>query len=406
MIYFPCGLGGKAMRGSDETSGSLFSYVDLEERIPARQPLRKIRQVVNDALVSLDAEFAALYADFGRPSIAPERLIRASLLQILFSIRSERQLMEQMQYNLMFRWFVGLGIDDAVWVPTVFTKNRDRLLTTDIARKVMAAILAHREVAPLLSDEHFSVDGTLVKAWASVKSFQPKAEAAPPEGGDGPNDPPPLPSATDAEASAEPSPSPETAPMTATKPRDRNAEVDFRGQKRSNATHASVTDPEARLYRKSPGTGASLCFIGHTLMENRNGLIVQTEMTQADGHAERRAALAMIHRHSPGSTRRLTLGADKGYDCAEFVKDLRQACVTPHVAQKVRYSAIDGRTTRHPGYAVSQKCRKKIEEPFGWAKTVGPMAQTMLRGVKRVGAQFTLTMAACNLARLPRLLAT
>jgi len=392
------------MRGSDETSGALFSYVDLEERIPARHPLRKIRQVVNDALVSLDAEFAALYADFGRPSIAPERLVRASLLQILFSIRSERQLMEQMQYNLMFRWFVGLGIDDAVWVPTVFTKNRDRLLTTEMSRKFLAAILAHREVAPLLSDEHFSVDGTLVKAWASMKSFQPKPEAAPPDGGDGPDDPPPPPSA-DAETPAEVSPKPETAPMAAIKPKDRNAEVDFRGQKRSNATHASVTDPEARLYRKSPGTGASLCFIGHTLMENRNGLIVETEMTKADGHAERRAALAMIHRHSPGSTRRLTLGADKGYDCADFVRDLRQACVTPHVAQKVRYSAIDGRTTRHPGYAVSQKRRKKIEEPFGWAKTVGPMAQTMLRGVKRVGAQFTLTMAACNLARLPRLLA-
>jgi hypothetical protein len=392
------------MRGSDETSGALFSYVDLEERIPARHPLRKIRQVVNDALVSLDAEFAALYADLGRPSIAPERLVRASLLQILFSIRSERQLMEQMQYNLMFRWFVGLGIDDAVWVPTVFTKNRDRLLTTEMSRKFLAAILAHREVAPLLSDEHFSVDGTLVKAWASMKSFQPKPEAAPPDGGDGPDDPPPPPSA-DAETPAEVSPKPETAPMAAIKPKDRNAEVDFRGQKRSNATHASVTDPEARLYRKSPGTGASLCFIGHTLMENRNGLIVETEMTKADGHAERRAALAMIHRHSPGSTRRLTLGADKGYDCADFVRDLRQACVTPHVAQKVRYSAIDGRTTRHPGYAVSQKRRKKIEEPFGWAKTVGPMAQTMLRGVKRVGAQFTLTMAACNLARLPRLLA-
>lgn len=394
------------MRGSDETSGSLFSYVDLEERIPTRHPLRKIRQVVNDALVSLDAEFAALYAEFGRPSIAPERLIRASLLQILFSIRSERQLMEQMQYNLMFRWFVGLGIDDPVWVPTVFTKNRDRLLTTDMSRKVMAAILAHREVAPLLSDEHFSVDGTLVKAWASMKSFQPKPEAVPPEGGDGPDDPPPSPAA-DAETPAETSSEPETAPMmTATKPRDRNAELDFRGQKRSNATHASITDPEARLYRKSPGTGASLCFIGHTLMENRHGLIVQTEITRADGHAERRAALAMIHRHSPGSTRRLTLAADKGYDCAEFVKDLRRACVTPHVAQKVRYSAIDGRTTRHPGYAISQKRRKKIEEPFGWAKTVGPMAQTMLRGIKRVGAQFTLTMAACNLARLPRLLAT
>jgi transposase len=407
MIQFPGGLAGagKAMRGSDETSGSLFSYVDLEERIPARHPLRKIRQVVNDALVSLDAEFAAIYADFGRPSIAPERLIRASLLQILFSIRSERQLMEQMQYNLMFRWFAGLGIDDQVWVPTVFTKNRDRLLTTEMSRKFLAAILAHREVAPLLSDEHFSVDGTLVKAWASMKSFQPKAEAAPSEGGDGPDDPPPPPPAAPTEAPAEPSPSPETAPMTSAKPKDRNAEVDFRGQKRSNATHASVTDPEARLYRKSPGAGASLCFIGHTLMENRNGLIVGTELTQADGHAERRAALAMIHRHSPGSTRRLTLAADKGYDCAEFVKDLRQACVTPHVAQKIRYSAIDGRTTQHPGYAVSQKRRKKIEEPFGWAKTVGPMAQTMLRGDKRVGAQFTMTMAACNLARLPRLLA-
>lgn len=395
------------MRGTDETSGSLFSYVDLEERIPARHPLRKIRQVVNDALVSLDADFAALYADFGRPSIAPERLIRASLLQILFSIRSERQLMEQMQYHLMFRLFVGLGIDDAIWVPTVFTKNRDRLLTTEMSRKSLAAILVHREVAPLLSDEHFSVDGTLVKVWASMKSFQPKPNAAPPESGDGPDDPPPPPPAADGPVStlAETSPSPETAPMTPAKPKPRNAEVDFRGQKRSNATHASVTDPEARLYKKSPGTGASLCFIGHTLMENRNGLVVGTEMTQADGYAERRAALDMIHRHSPGSTRRLTLAADKSYDCADFVKHLRQACVTPHVAQKVRYSAIDGRTTRHPGYAVSQKRRKKIEEPFGWAKAVGPMAQTMLRGIKRVGAQFTLTMAASNLVRLPRLLA-
>ena len=377
------------MRGTDETSRSLFSYVDLGKRIPERHPLRKIRQVVNDALASLDADFEALYIDFGRPSIPPERLIRASLLQILFSVRSERQLMEQMQYNLMFRWFVGLRIDDAVWVPTVFTKNRDRLLTTEMSREFLAAILAHREVSPLLSDEHFSVDGTLVKAWASMKSLQPKPEAAPPNGGDGPDDPPSQPPATDAEASAgpSPSPSPETAPMIATKPRDRNAEVDFRGQKRSNATHASVTDPQARLYKKSPGTGASLCFIGHTLMENRNGLIVGTEVAQADGYAERRAALDMIPRHSPGSTRRLTLASDKGCDCAEFVKDLRRACVTPHVAQKVRYSAIDGRTTRYPGYAVSQKRRKKVEEPFGWAKTVGPMAQTMLRGVKRVGAQ-------------------
>ena len=387
------------MRGTDETSGSLFSYVDLEGRIPARHPLRKVRQVVNDALASLDAEFNILYSAEGRPSIAPERLIRASLLQILFSVRSERQLMEQMQYNLMFRWFVGLGIDDPVWVPTVFTKNRDRLLTTDMSRKFLAAILAHREVAPLLSDEHFSVDGTLVKAWASLKSFQPKADGAPPDEGD-PGDPP----------AANPDDKPdlpqlETAPMTRPVHHNRNAEVDFRGEKRSNATHASTTDPDARLFKMSAGTGAVLCFMGHTLMENRNGLIVQADLTRADGHAERRAAIDMIHRHSPGSTRRLTLGADKGYDSADFIRDLRKACVTPHVARKARHSALDGRTTRHDGYALSQKRRKKIEEPFGWAKTVGGMAQTVLRGVERVRARFTMTMVACNLARLPRLLA-
>ena len=388
------------MRGTDETSGSLFSYVDLEERIPPRHHLRKIRQVVNEALASLDAEFEAFYTDFGRPSIPPERLIRASLLQILFSVRSERQLMEQMDYNLMFRWFVGLGIDDPVWVPTVFTKNRDRLLTTEMSRKVMAAILAHREVVPLLSDEHFSVDGTLVKAWASMKSFQPKAEAAPP-GDEGPGDPP----APDTTPDNEPS---ETPAETDTMPRNtkahRNAEVDFRGEKRSNATHASTTDPDARLYKKSPGTGAMLCYIGHALMENRSGLIVQGDLTKADGHAERKAALDMVHRHSPGSTRRLTLGADKGYDASGFVADLRQACVTPHVAQKSRYSAIDARTTRHDGYALSIRHRKRIEEAFGWAKTVGGMAQTMYRGVERVRSRFILTMAANNLARLPRLL--
>ena len=388
------------MRGTDETSGSLFSYVDLEERIPPRHPLRKIRQVVNDALASLNAEFEALYTDFGRPSIPPERLIRASLLQILFSVRSERQLMEQMDYNLMFRWFVGLGIDDPVWVPTVFTKNRDRLLTTEMSRKVMAAILAHREVVPLLSDEHFSVDGTLVKAWASMKSFQPKAEVAPP-GDEGPGDPP----APDTTPDNEPS---ETPAETDTMPRNtkahRNAEVDFRGEKRSNATHASTTDPDARLYKKSPGTGAMLCFIGHALMENRSGLIVQGDLTKADGHAERKAALDMVHRHSSGSTRRLTLGADKGYDASGFVADLRQACVTPHVAQKSRYSAIDARTTRHDGYALSIKHRKRIEEAFGWAKTVGGMAQTMYRGLEHVRSRFILTMAANNLARLPRLL--
>jgi transposase len=388
------------MRGTDNTSGSLFSYVDLEERIPARHPLRKIRQVVNDALASLDAEFEALYIDFGRPSIPPERLIRASLLQILFSIRSERQLMEQMDYNLMLRWFVGLGIDDPVWVPTVFTKNRDRLLNTEMSRKVMAAILAHGEVAPLLSDEHFSVDGTLIKAWASMKSFQPRAEGAPPDE-EGPSDPPTPDTAT---ATQPGQTQHETEPMTRPNRRHRNAEVDFKGEKRSNATHASVTDPDARLYKKSPGTGALLCFMGHALMENRHGFVVQGDLTQADGHAERKAALDMIHRHSPGSTRRLTLGADKGYDAAGFVADLRQACVTPHVARKSRYSAIDGRTTRHAGYALSQRHRKKIEEPFGWAKTVGGMAQTMYRGVERVRSRFILTMAANNLARLPRLL--
>ena len=268
---------GVMMRGMDETSGSLFSYVDLEERIPARHPLRKVRQVVNDALASLDAEFESLYTDFGRPSIPPERLIRASLLQILFSVRSERQLMEQMDYNLMFRWFVGLGIDDPVWVPTVFTKNRDRLLSTEMSRKVMAAILAHREVSPLLSDEHFSVDGTLVKAWASMKSFQPKAETAPPDE-DGPGDPPASDTTPDPAASETPT---EIDPMPRNTKPHRNAEVDFKGEKRSNATHASKTDPDARLYKKSPGTGAMLCFMGHALMENRNGLIVQGDLTQA-----------------------------------------------------------------------------------------------------------------------------
>ena len=308
--------------------------------------------------------------------------------------------MEQMDYNLLFRWFVGLGIDDAVWVPTVFSKNRDRLLTTDMSRKVMAAILAHPSVKPLLSDEHFSVDGTLVKAWASMKSFQAK-DSPPPDHDDDPGGPPPptqeRPADTDQQT--------ETQPMPDTPRQPRNAEVDFRGEKRSNATHASVTDPDARLYKKAPGAAAMLCFMGHTLMENRNGLVVQADLTHADGHGERKAALEMINRHSPGSTRRLTLGADKGYDCTDFVAALRRMIVTPHVAQKARHSAIDGRTTQHPGYALSQRHRKKIEEPFGWAKTVGGMVQTVHRGLDRVRAQFTMTMAACNLARLPKLLA-
>ena len=386
------------MRGQDGQTGSIFSYVDLEERIPAGHPLRKIRKFVNSALAVLDAEFAKLYSIDGRPSIAPERLLRAALIQILFSIRSERQLMEQMQYNLLFRWFVGLGIDDPVWVPTVFTKNRDRLLNTDIARKFLAAILAHKDVAPLLSDEHFSVDGTLVEAWASMKSFQPKAGAEgsePPMAGSG--------AAGQAQAGAQAC-DPAAPAATPVADKGRNAEVDFHGQKRSNETHASVTDPDARLHRKGEGKEAKLCYMGHALMENRNGLVVEACLSRADGHAERNAALAMIEPRADRSGR-VTLGADKGYDAEDFVNELRTMNVTPHVAAKAKGSAIDGRTTRHAGYAVSQRIRKRIEEAFGWSKTIGPGAKTMLRGLDKVGGQFTLTLAAYNLARLPRLLA-
>jgi transposase len=389
------------MRGLDVRSGELFSYVDLEQRVPEKHPLRKIRQLVNDVLVGLDAEFAKLYSAFGRDSIPPERLLRALLLQALFTIRSERQLMEQLDYNLLFRWFVGLGIDDPVWVPTVFTKNRDRLLDADVAAKFMAQLLAHKEVRKLLSDEHFSVDGTLIEAWASMKSFQPKPDAAAPDepGGDPPAPPATPTAATEPTASNENETKSEDQPM-----KERNAEVDFHGQKRSNATHASTSDPDARLYRKGKGKEAKLCHMGHALMENRSGLVVETETTLADGHAERKAALAMINRRCPGE-RQITLGADKGYDTADFVAELRTMNVTPHVAAKMKGSAIDGRTTRHAGYAVSQKKRKLIEEAFGWGKTVGTAANTMLRGTTRVGFQFTLNMAAYNLARLPKLLA-
>ena len=356
------------MRGSDERTGSLFSFVDLEERVPERHPLRKIRQIVNDALATLDAEFSKLYASEGRPSIAPEKLLRASLLQAFYSIRSERQLMEQLDYNLLFRWFVGLGVDDAVWVPTVFTKNRDRLLDADVAAKFMAAVLAHREVKPLLSNDHFSVDGTLVEAWASLKSFRAK---------DG-SDEPPGPG--------------------------RNGERNFHGQKRANDTHESITDPDAKLYRKSSNTAAKLCFIGHALAENRHGLIVQVDATKASSRAEREAALAMIERHSPGSERRLTLAADKGYDTRGFVAECRRMCVTPHVAAKVRHSAVDGRTTRHASYAASQRKRKLIEEAFGWAKTIAGLAKVKVRGLQRVRHQFTFAMTAYNLIRMPKLL--
>ena len=381
------------MRGQDGQTGSMFSYVDLEERVPSGHPLRKIREFVNAALATLDAAFAELYCADGRPSIAPERLLRAALIQILFSIRSERQLMEQMQYNLLFRWFVGLGIDDPVWVPTVFTKNRDRLLNTDIARQFLAAILAHKDVAPLLSDEHFSVDGTLIKAWASMKSFQPKAGA---EG----SEPPGAGSSGSGEASAEAQACEAAAPAD----KGRNAEVDFHGQKRSNETHGSVTDPDARLYRKGEGKEAKLCYMGHALMENRSGLVVEASLSRADGHAERNAALSMIEPRADRAVR-ITLGADKGYDAEDFVNELRSLNVTPHVAAKSKGSAIDGRTTRHAGYAISQRIRKRIEEPFGWSKTVGLAAKTMLRGLERVGGQFIFNLAAYNLVRLPKLLA-
>jgi transposase len=356
------------MRGSDQQSGDLFSYVDIEARVPARHPLRAIRTIANEGLASLDAEFDKLYAAIGRDSIPPERLLRAALLQAFFSIRSERLLMEQLDYNLLYRWFVGLGVDDAVWDHSVFSKNRDRLLEADVAGKVLAAVLAHPKVKPLLSDEHFSVDGTLIEAWASMKSFRAR------DGGDEP------PSA------------------------GRNGERNFHDEKRSNATHASTTDPEAKLYRKGKGKEAKLCFMGHALMENRHGLVVQADTTEANGYAEREAALEMIDRQAPGTSNQLTLGADKAYDAREFVADLRQKCVTPHVAQKARSSAIDGRTTRHAGYAVSQRKRKLVEEAFGWAKMIAGCAKVKVRGLARVGFHFTLAMAAYNLIRLPKLI--
>lgn len=411
------------MRGSDAMTGSMFSYVDIETRIPASHPIRLIRRIVNEVLAGLDGEFAGMYSGLGRPSISPERLLRGSLLQIIFSIRSERQLMEQLDYNLMFRWFVGLGIDDPVWDHSVYSKNRDRLLEADIARKFLKGILEHREVAPLLSDEHFTVDGTLVNAWASLKSLVPRENAvgagSPPPAGDPPSGAPPertdkaLPAEDQAsrrkpKAPTQPAKTEDTKPMqtTETGGRSRNEEVDFHGQKRSNATHVSTTDPEACLYRKGPGKEAKLSFIGHAMTENRNGLVVETGFTQATGTAEREEAKEMIERHSPGSTRRLTVGADKGYDTTDFANDLRAMCVTPHVAQKAKGSAIDNRTTRHPGYDVSQKRRKIIEEAFGWAKAFGGLARPKFKGVARQGFFFTFTMAAYDLVRLPRLLDT
>src|SRR5215207_1842471 len=359
------------MRGGDGRSGELFSYVDLEARVRADHPLRAIRAIVNAALLALERDFAALYAPIGRPSIPPEKLLRAMLLQAFYSIRSERQLMERLEYDLLFRWFVGIGVDDAAWDHSTFSKNRDRLLEGDIAAKFLAAVLAQSQVKKLLSTDHFSVDGTLIAAWASMKSFRPKDGSEEPPAGGG-----------------------------------RNADADFHGRKRSNETHASTTDPDARLYRAGPGKEAKLSFIGHGLMENRSGLLVDACLTPADGHAERVAALHMIEPRSD-RPRTVTLGADKGYDTQDFVNELRSMAVTPHVAQNSsgRRSAIDGRTTRHAGYAISQRIRKRIEEAFGWLKTVGGQEKTRFRGMGRVGWAFTFAAAAYNLVRLPKLLA-
>jgi transposase len=365
------------MRGADRQTAAMFSYISPEGLVPQDHPLRAIRPLVNAALERLSTRFEQMYAPRGRDSIAPEKLLRALLLQALFSVRSERQLMEQITYNMMFRWFVGLSMDAPVWDVTVFTKNRDRLLAGDIARGFLAAILVDPQVEPLLSDEHFSVDGTLIEAWASMKSFRPK---------DGSGEPPTP---------------------------GRNGEVDFRGEPRSNDTHASTTDPDARLYKKAAGQAAKLCHMGHVLMENRNALVVDTSLTKATGTAEREAAIAMVEELPDNG--RITLGTDKSYDTQEFVAEMRGLGVTPHVTQntKGRRSAIDGRTTRHAGYAVSLRIRKRverrrssdIEEVFGWMKTVGVLRKTRHRGTERVGWMFTFVAAAYNLVRLPKLLA-
>lgn len=364
------------MRGGDIRTGELFSYVDLEDRVRRNHPLRAIRLIANEALAALGGEFAALYSPIGRPSIPPEKLLRAMLLQAFYSIRSERLLMERLEYDLLFRWFVGIGIDDAAWNHSVFSKNRDRLLEGDIAAKFLSAILAQAKVKALLSTDHFSVDGTLIEAWASMKSIKPK---------DGPKD-----------GSGEP-------PAAGG---GRNAEADFHGDRRSNKTHASTTDPEARLYKKGKGKEAKLCFMGHGLMENRHGLLVDACLTQADGHAERVAALHMIEPRAD-RPRAITLGADKAYDTEDFVNELRSMKVTPHVTQNAngRRSAIDGRTTRHRGYVVSLRIRKRIEEAFGWIKTIAGQDKTKFRGRDRVGWAFTLAAAAYDLVRLPKLLA-
>ena len=356
------------MRGADQRTGAMFSYVSLEARVPADHPLRAIRHITDRALERISSHLGTLYVNFGRPSVPPEQLLRALLLQALYTIRSERQLMEQLDYNLLFRWFVGLGLDDAVWSPTTFSKNRDRLLAGDVAAAFFDAVLIHADTVRLLSDEHFTVDGTLLEAWASQKSFRPR-DQEPPTGDGG------------------------------------NPSINFRGQRRSNATHQSTTDPDARLYKKATGQPARLGYLGHVLMENRTGLIVNATVTAADGYGEREAALAMI---SGLGGRRCTVAADKGYDSREFVAQLRAMRATPHVAQfgatGHRGSAIDGRTTRHPGYRVSQQKRKLVEQGFGWMKTVGGLRKLRHRGGPLVTWVFTFAATAYNIVRLRRLL--
>jgi len=352
------------MRGADVLQESLFSVRKLDDFVPSTHPLRPIRERVNQALVRLDGLFARMYAEDtkgGRPSIAPEKLLRAMLLQVFYSVRSERQLMEQIQYNLLFRWFVGLAMDDAVWVPTVFSKNRDRLVEHDVIVALFNEVLAQADQEGWLSGEHFSVDGTLIQAWAGHKSFVRKDGD---DEGDG---------------------------------------SDFRGQPRSNDTHASKTDPDARLYRKG-NTASELRYIGHTLSDNRHGLIANARVTQADGHAEREAAKVMIADavQAAAEDAHVTLGADKGYDAAEFVEALQEMKVAPHVAQNTtnRRSAVPDDVAATDGYAMSQRKRKLIEQGFGWAKFIGPIRQVMVRGLAKVDQVFMLAMTGYNLVRM------
>lgn len=358
------------MRGADQHQAAIFSYVSPEDRVPAEHPLRVIRALVDPMLVALSPRFDALYAAGGRPSIPPEQLLRALLLQVLYTIRSERQLMEQLDYNILFRWFVGLNLDDPIWVPTVFTKNRDRLLTGNIAEAFLHQVLGAAQDRRLLSHEHFTVDGTLLEASASHKSVRRK---------DGP---PPVPDDED----------------------PGNPTISFHGERRSNATHQSATDPDARLARKGPGKATTLSYQANVLMDNRHGLVVATQVEHVTGYAERDAALAMVT-GLPPTARRRTLGADKGYDVAEFVQALRTLGITPHVAQHTkRTSGVDARTTRHPGYAVSQVRRKRVEEGFGWGKDVGLLRKLRHRGLALVDWIFTFTMAAYDLIRIRTLI--